>query len=215
MQNDDESRADPPHVGLDRLRMNDALQQVEPSRVDYAPHPEDGLPSPVIRQQEPFVPPLALETLICLPDESIFVIRDKYGTVLKIYGPDEVDRTPNGRWLSKPTQDGNCFEVTPIRPKCIHLSRQLMDCDGDPTRMMMERCCTARRDSGGEFLSVANMQIIACELRDPPDIVSEERLRKWDARKIKLGAERRANGEGFDLASLDHDPDEDLEGVIE
>lgn len=215
MQNDDESRADPPHVGLDRLRMNDQLQQVEPSRVDYAPHPEDGLPSPVIRQQDPFAPPLAIDTLVCLPDESLFVVRDKYGVILEKYLPDEVERTPNGCWLSRRTKDGNRFEVTPIRPKCIHLSRQLMDSDGDPTHMMMERCCTARRDSGGEFLSVANMQIVACELRDPLDIVSEERLRKWDARKVKLGAERRANGEGFDLASLDHHPDEDLEGIIE
>lgn len=215
MQNDDEKRAEPPHVGLDRLRMNDALQQFEPSRVDYAPHPEDGLPSPVIRQQEPFVPPLALDTLVCLPDESAFVSRDRLGFITRRYSPDEVERAPCGCWVTKPTPDGNRLPVEPIRPKCIHLSRQLMDSDGDPTRMMMERCCTARRDSGGEFLSVRDMQIVACELREPIDILSEEHLRKSDARRLKLGAERRANGEGFDLASLDHDPDEDLDGVIE
>lgn len=195
--------------------MNDQLQQVDPAPVDYAPHPEDGLPSPVIRSQDPFAPPLALDTLVCLPDESAFVTRDRLGFIEKRYEPDEVERTPAGDWVTKQTADGNRLKVYPIRPKCRHLSRQLMDSDGDPTHMMMERCCTARRDSEGEFLSVANMQIIACELRDPTDIVSEERLRKWDARKLKLGAERRANGEGFDLASLDHDPDEDLAGIIE
>lgn len=199
-------------VGFDRHRADDVIyQQYDPSPVGLATNPVDGLPSPAIDNRHPFAPPLALDTCVCLADESEFVRRDSWGVVFNRFPTDEVELMPNGTWRNKRDH----LNVAPVRPQCRHMVRQLTDFQGDAQGVLLERCCTARRDSGGEFLSLRDVQMIACELRDPRDVESEDRLRRFDARKIREGAERRARGEGYDINSIDHEPDADLEGVLE
>lgn len=204
--------AEAARVGFDRHRVDDVVyQQFSNSPVGLGMNPEDGLPSPVLENVHPFAPPLSLDTCVCLADEREFVRRDTWSEIVKRFPPDAVEMTPGGRWRNKSDR----MEVWPIRPQCRHMLRQLTDFSGDAQGVMLERCCTARRDSGGEFLSLRDAQMIACELRDPRDQESEELLRRFDARKIREGAKRRAEGAGFDISSIDNDPDADLEGVLE
>lgn len=64
----------------------------------------------------------------------------------------------------------NWFEVEPVRPQCKYYARQLMDFDGrDQEHKQVTRLCTARRTDNGEFLSLNDMRMHACELRDPCD----------------------------------------------
>jgi hypothetical protein len=236
---------------LERLRPDERIHQQfgEPRPLAMGMGP-DGIPMPV-NQEHVFVPPLALDTLVCLADNTRFVVRDQWGDLLAAFLPEEVERAPNGSWRVKlhrfidamgetweewegsfagigdaadvirkhlsveylVTRDW--VEVQPIRPQCTHLSRQLTDSQGNPEAPTMERCCTARRDSGGEFMSVVDAQIAACELRDPRDPVSEQLLDDYDALKMKLGAERRRQGAGLNLEQVGVDPNEDLEGIVE
>lgn len=106
-------------------------------------------------------------------------------------------------------------QVFPRRPQCKHMMRQLTDVTGNTESAMMERCCTARRDNHGEFMSVVDAQIAACELRDPHDAETREVLDRFDALKIKKGAERRKAGVGLKIDEIGRDPDEDLEGIVE
>jgi hypothetical protein len=48
----------------------------------------------------------------------------------------------------------------------------------------VERVCTAQKTETGEYLSLANTRVHACEHRAPRDFVSEERLRKFDQARI-------------------------------
>jgi hypothetical protein len=199
-------------VGLDRLRPDEALyEHFENRPVPVGRDPTDGLPTPTL-QRHTFAPPLALDTLVCLPDESSFVRRERsWGTVLKMFSPDEVEQMPNGRWRHKV----DLLEVEPVRPRCRHFVRQFMDITDDDKGGMLERCCTARRDSGGEFLSLMNAQMAACELREPRDMATEDLIRRYDRLKIQLGAERRRDGAGLDLTKVGVDENADLKGVID
>ena len=200
-------------VGIDRLRADESLyEHFENQAMPMGTDPSDGLPRPVQTQPHPYAPPLALDTLICLPDESSFVRRERsWGEVQKTFRPDEVEQMPNGRWRHR----ADHLEVEPVRPRCRYFVRQFMDVSGDDRGGMLERCCTARRDSGGEFLSLMNAQMAACELREPRDVPSEDLIRRYDARKIKLGASRRREGAGLDLTMVGVGADDDLEGVID
>lgn len=198
--------------GFDRHRPDAAIHQAfvnEP--VPIGVNAEDGLPSPLPTQADACAPPLSLDTLVCLADERLFVKRDEWGYVTKHFTREVVELTPNGEWRVK---DGH-GSVEPVRPQCKHFARQLIDFEGDGKKGMVERLCTARRDSQGEFLSLRDAQMVACELREPRDPESEEHLRRYDELRLKQGAARRAAGEGMDLSKIGYDPDADLEGVIE
>lgn len=219
-----------PSLGIfDRGHPDDALYEAfSGAPVGMAEDPQDGMPKPVIDTQQAYAPPLALDTMVCLEDRRQFVVRERqWGEIQGVVEPQHVVRTAGGKyratanrinWLSgdsyRATGDHVQLEVFPIRPKCRHLARQLCDIQGNEDEVMMERCCTARRDSGGEFLSLMNQQVIACDMRDPYDEASVRYLDQFDDRKIRLGAERRAQGAGYDLSRLVDEPD-DLEGVVE
>lgn len=98
------------------------------------------------------------------------------------------------------TADEKWTEVTPIRPQCIHYARQMTDFGDDLEHKFVERLCTARRDSGGEFLSLRDNRMYACELREPYHVSSVETyLDQFDAEKVKLGIERTKEEEQFDV----------------
>jgi hypothetical protein len=48
----------------------------------------------------------------------------------------------------------------------------------------IERSCTAQRTESGEYVSLGDTRVHACEHRLPRDFVSEERLRKFDQARI-------------------------------
>lgn len=106
-------------------------------------------------------------------------------------------------------------QVLPVRPQCKHLLRQLSDIQGNTEKVMMERCCTARRDDGGEFMSLVDVQMPACEFREPHDSTSHELLERSDALRLKIGRERRLEGAGVNLNEIGVDPLADLEGIVE
>lgn len=91
------------------------------------------------------------------------------------------------------------MEVEPVRPQCRHYARQATDFQDESDHMFMARVCTARRDDGGEFLSLRDTQMFACELRSPFDATSAQRLESFDAAKIELGKQRAARGDVFDV----------------
>jgi hypothetical protein len=90
-------------------------------------------------------------------------------------------------------------EVEPIRPVCRHYARQLTDIQDDAETMFVARVCTARRDSGGEFLSLRDAAVFACDLREPYDQESSSRLDAFDEAKIELGKNRVKDQEAFDV----------------
>lgn len=224
--------------GLDRHRVTDAIyQQMQEERLDFGFAP-DGLPTPIVRNKLPLAPTLHPDTLICMGDQSKFVIRDDWGNVLVELSPDMVERTGSGRWrvrTSKLVDLGLCeklnvpvsakimdkvywelateiyrnchvvanetwTEVQPIRPQCVHYARQMTDFGDDLDHKFVERLCTARRDSGGEFLSLRDNRMYACELREPFHAESSiNHLDSFDSEKIRLGIERTKEEEKFDV----------------
>jgi hypothetical protein len=189
--------------GLDRNRPSDVLQQqMKMENIDLAEGP-DGLPSPVLNSKsQPLAPALSVETLICMADRSSYVIRERFGLISKTYAPDEVERLPDGNWYVKKRVHGDKVArllVEPVRKQCKFYARQMTDLQGESEKMM-ERLCTCRRDSSGEFLSLRDSCMFACELREPPHIASvEDQIEKFDAEKIRLGQERLQQEESFDL----------------
>jgi len=220
---DDPARPeDPPGVGLDRHRADEAIYQpFNPGPVPFT-RGEDGLPAPDVPTDLPLVPPLVPETMVCMADRSAFVVRDRrWGEVLARFHPDEVERAPSGEYYvgleqmegklapelwemckEEAVQDPRSlmrFVVEPIRRQCKFLARQMVDFQDAAENQFIERLCTARRDSESFFLSVRDQQVHACELRSPRDPASEQRLDRFDDAKIRLGRERYAEGGVFDV----------------
>ena len=59
--------------------------------------------------------------------------------------------------------------------------------ENDPVVRQVERVCTAQRGKSGEFVSLRDQQVLACEHRTPRDFVSEARLRQFDAARVAEG----------------------------
>lgn len=91
------------------------------------------------------------------------------------------------------------IRVEPVRPQCKFLRRQMTDFQDASDNQLVERLCTARRDSESFFLSLRDQQVHACELREPRHGESEARLDRFDDAKIKLGRERYEDGGAFDV----------------
>jgi hypothetical protein len=226
-----------PRTGLDRLRADEELYQHVPENpAEWAQYgmAADGLPKPVTPTVMPFAPPLTTSNCVCLADHSSFVVRDRTGYLLASFSPEEVTRTPDGRyWVpaalaarrtptfgrllalafctsAAPVPDEETkqpvisFEVKPVRPQCRHFVRQMTDLSDNTDHVFLARLCTARRDDGGEFLSIRDSQIFACDMRDPRDESSSDRIEQFDRNKIALGEERAAESDAFDIdAHLD------------
>ena len=218
----DESPASPEvpaGPGLDRHRADDGVYQpFNPAPMSWGKDPADGLPSPEISPSLPLAPPLSPETLVCLADTSEFVLRSRrWGEVVGRFEPHAVKRAPNGDYfvaIEVAIESGaplldilRAFDirtarvrVEPKRPQCRFLAQQMTDFQDEAKHQFLERLCTARRDDERFFLGLRDSQMFACELREPRDRVSEERIEKMNEVKIMLGRERTAEqGGGFDV----------------
>jgi hypothetical protein len=155
--------------------------------------PQDGLPRPMpansIKDAE--APDLDPERFVCMGDYSTFVLRDEWGVIEQTFTPAQVRRTPIGAYrvpvkgrtmLGFPTTEW--LEVEPVRPQCHHYARQLTPFPDDPEYSNAVRLCTARRTDEGEFLSLGNTQVLACELREPPYGNEQEKIDVFDAKII-------------------------------
>lgn len=164
-------------------------------------NPEDGMPQqiPATSVEDSKAPPLTVETFICMADTSEFVIRGGHGVIDGRYDPAEVERLPNGLYMVRvpedqkltgaeirasaisPTEEGfKLFEVQPKRQQCAHYMRQLVPWQDNPEHKTCQRYCAALKNEQGELLSLANQQILACELRDPFDAESEALIDEFD-----------------------------------
>lgn len=235
---------------LERLRASDQIYQVMPdSPQHYGLDEKDGLPKPAIVNavSDAVAPPLDPKTLVCMGDESSFVLRDEWGNALGEFAPDAVERMPDGRvtitgaevwratghesfvllvlslvrgllglifgsrcWLYSAKlkrwyDPAELVEVEAIRPQCRHYARQLIDFPQSEDAVWNIRNCTARRTDYGDFMSLNDQRMLACELRDPQIGSNRERIEAFDEVAVQMGREQveqdEAEGEDFDIES--------------
>jgi hypothetical protein len=178
-------------------------------------------------------PLLSPETLVCMADESYYVLKLpshlRHLRELLCFTPDEVFFSDGRPWgvvddasmlagdlrVAEPGDEHEAVRrfrdgawvlarlLEPARPACSWYARILTDFADDPKLRSMERLCTLQKTEGGEHVSLRDTRIYACELRHPPDFVSADRLRQWDAERI---AEQEATEEEWNA-------DEDL-GIL-
>lgn len=162
--------------------------------------PKPSIPYSLKQAQAPDLLP---ETFVCMADTSAFVRRGQWGEILARYEPDAVERAPDGRYrvAVKSRLFGKSYvEVEPLRPVCKHYARQLTDVQDDPDFRFVARLCTLRRADDGEYLSVRDAQVLACELRSPPDPESAAQLDVSDAARIaRARAKHAAAAAPFDV----------------
>ncbi len=180
-----------------------------------------------VTMTDSLAPTLDHETFVCMGDDRSFVIRDGWGEVLLMVHPDRVRRyrdTYRYVWvvtLSNAEQraagnpppwaaavgatderavDGHThyFRVEPFRRQCEHYRRVMTDFEGQGDLRQVERVCAAQRTEGGEYVSLRDTRVYACEHRSPPDFVSLERLRSFDAERLRDAAKQT---EEFDITA--------------
>lgn len=173
----------------------------------------DGLPETVAPTERSDIPVLSPETLVCMADTSSFVRRDLFGRIKATYAPSEVTQLPNGVYCL--TEDVAAFEerlrqrredpskyhdlsgplmtpvpVEPIRPGCKHYVRQMTGFELNAQHDTVFRLCAGRRTTEGTFMTVRDMKVTACTMREPRDLISEEKLEAFDRLKIEQGKHR-------------------------
>lgn len=185
--------------------------------------PESGLPRVVSQtsMEDSAAPPLEVESFVCMANESAFVIRDCWGDVLVSVDSALARRyttfTNTGEqiqgWLAPLTPEqhkqADCpssvrgddrgrfwYWVEPLRPQCEHYCRVMTDFEGSDVNKRVERVCTAQRTEAGEYVSLADTRVYACEHRTPRDFVSEQRLRKFDAERLTAAKEEEQYWDG-------------------
>lgn len=182
--------------------------------------PSDNLPRPAVASSmtDTTAPPLSPETLICMGDESVFVIRDRWGDVIVRLAPDLVrqecayprpwlvavavlsddDKSALIRKGILPSAEvgvaadneiemPDFLQAEPLRAQCTYYRRVMTDFEGSAEHQQVERVCAAQRTEAGEFTSLSDTRVYACEHRLPRDFVSEERLRRFDEARIQEG----------------------------
>lgn len=212
------------------------LHDHQPSTMAFGLDPADGLPRMQTGPWgDKLAPPLDPDTLVCMEDTSAYVLRDAGGHVVATFAPAEVRLLADGRAvisrvtalarLDPPSKsgvrplfafalalaavrDGTDVTLEPLRHKCAHYARQMNDFPGDLSHRMVLRLCTAKRTDNGEFESLGNSQVHACELREPRDARTEALLREFDERAVKAGRER-IREHHFDVAAELRDAETD------
>jgi hypothetical protein len=171
-------------------------------QVEHAFDPMDGLPKPRVPYSVKLAqaPPLLPETFVCMADTSRFVARDRFGFISRSFDPSEVERTPSGTYRARGGLLRRWIEVEPLRPQCQHYARQLTDVQDDPDFRFVARLCTLRKTDEGEYLSVRDSQVFACELREPRDYEgSVQQLDVFDAEQIAANRKKQKEEEPFDV----------------
>ena len=162
----------------------------------------DGMPTQVSLAENSDIPPLTLQSLVCLEDTSTFVLRDSVGRIRQSFEPEQVEQMPNGYWYvdaehikaglidEKLRAKGKLIAVEPIRPRCQHYVEQSTSFELNAHALVHLRLCSGRRSNGGAFMSVRDTGIYACSMRSPRDLGSEKRLQEFNEKKIEEGLER-------------------------
>ena len=75
------------------------------------------------------------------------------------------------------------------RPQCRHYVRQMLSLGGNSDHQQVHRLCMMRQGASGAFVDVSG-GVWGCDLRDPPDTVTQKRLDDFDDRKIAEGKQR-------------------------
>lgn len=88
--------------------------------------------------------------------------------------------------------------VEPIRPACRHYLRMQTDTSLDRSKRYLSRACMAQHSDTGEYISVGDAGIFACNIRSPRHLESEALLDYFDDLKIQQGLEREKAG-AFDV----------------
>lgn len=192
---------------LERPKLGDDVHKHPLKPQMFAVDPQDNLPRNVsgIRMEDAVAPALSPETFVCMGDESVFVVRDRWGDIVIDIEPNKVRfavsqgqyETPFGlltdhqRELLKKAgiveNKPEWIVVTPKRPQCRHYKRVLTAFEGDSRIRQVERVCSAQRGEGGEYVTLRDTEVFACEHRLPRDFVSEERLRRFDEKRVAEG----------------------------
>lgn len=204
-------------VDLERPRLGDDLKQ-HPHRIQSAPSfdPNDGLPrmTSAVTMSDSLAPALEYETFICMGDERSFVIRDSWGQILLSVHGSRARRFVDDRgeaWVAQLSQEEEAqanypevfvggaafwFQVEPQRPQCEFYRRVMTDFEGNADMRQVERVCAAQRTEGGEYVSLRDTRVYACEHRSPPDFVSADRLRAFDEARLRASQKQT---EEFDI----------------
>lgn len=194
---------------VERPKLGDDIYQHPLRPQMIGTDPQDGLPrvTSSLSLEDTLAPALAPETLVCMGDESAFVIRDCWGEVLVSIDPSRVRWYHGGYrgaqgWLAPLNKQEHAAVgeppsvisgpdlwswVEPLRPQCEHYKRVMTDFEGSDANRRVERVCSAQRTEGGEFVALGDTRVYACEHRTPRDFVSEDRLRKFDADRVREG----------------------------
>jgi hypothetical protein len=86
--------------------------------------------------------------------------------------------------------DSDWVSVEPVRPQCKHYVRQQGSFHLNAQNKKHYRLCAARRTTEGTFMTVSDLGMWACDMRDPYDVASVKHLDDFDTMKIKQGKER-------------------------
>lgn len=175
-------------------------------REDYKPSAikkviaDDGLPTNHAPVKENDIPPLSVDTLVCMGDFSVFVQRDKWGEILRRFDPEDVEQMPGGLYTVKLLREedstatvhpeGVRVEVEPIRPPCKHYVRQMVSFEFNAKHDDIKRLCSARRTTEGTFMTVKDTKVSACDMRVPRHLDSEKKIDSFDKKKVMQGEER-------------------------
>lgn len=114
---------------------------------------------------------------------------------------------PNGRSRYRPATlephmlyiDDEWTSVEPLRRKCEHYARQVIDFPHEPDVQLMVRMCAVQRNDKGEFFDLGNCKLYACDMRRPHDERSADRIQAFDARVIEQGKQNEQDNAAFDV----------------
>lgn len=133
--------------------------------------------------------------------------RSKYGslgeeTKRRKFSKDQVSKRFGLRVATVIGFDKSTFDpekfvvVAPEREQCRHFAAQIdvatdIQSTTGPVKPL-HSYCKAMRSVGGAFLSLMDELVVDCTLREPRDMVSEERIRERIKKKIEQGKERKS-----------------------
>lgn len=172
----------------------------------YGIDPSDGLPRPKVPSSVAYAraPDFDLDTFICAGDRREFVRRAPSGKILERFTPDEVVYGEDGVYRARNRRRWQFWkrwvEVRPVREKCRHYHRQLVDWNDDTDIQFMIRLCTMRKTDTGEFVSLTDTRMHGCDLRDPEIGSREYSLNdRDDALHLKTVKKKAEEEETFDV----------------
>lgn len=145
------------------------------------------------------------DDVLYLKGSDLQVVKSEIGLILKdnTFRPDQVERVI---WRSEPSGNSAIVEwelkwpistsghrprLEPKRHACSHYVRQVTQLDMNPKNKVHFRLCAARRTTEGTFMTVRDIAMWACSMREPRDLASEAKyIDSFDEQKMKEGRNR-------------------------